>query len=298
MINIGILFIGVAFGGIGALRERTIKDYSLYAQEFIGRFTEDLVLHSDRYAYQITNKRLGFGEVGVVYEAIQRSKEPSSDDAVVNRVALKCMFPHIRKPGSLHPDELDDVKRLEGKYLERELSIVEELGQRPFLLATLDHFVDDGFECAALELGGPSLDKYVEGPLRFEFCRAVNIGVQMVTAIAELHKANVVHGDFHPGNILLGTAADPTANVKVIDFESARKLPKPDRGLFREDVYKLVEGVAKLLEKSAPDESREAVNSLRSVPERIDSVSQTMTSIKDSNCPAEAAVAAAAVSGS
>ena len=289
MINIGILFFGVAFGGIGALRERTIMDYSLYEQEFIGRFTEDLVIQSDKYEYQITSKRLGLGAKAVVYEAIQRPKGGSSSgDAVANRVALKCMFPSILKES-----ELEHFKGLEGKYLEPELSIAEEFKSEPFILATLDHFVDGDFECAAFEVGGQSLEEYIKEESSLEFCRAVNIGLQMVNALAVLHEANVTHGNFNRGNILLGTATDPTANVKVVGFGGARKLSEPNRWLLMKDVTDLKWLLIALLEKSVSRvKSRAAFLSLSQIPEGVDRVNEAMTRIRDSNCPAEATAAA------
>ena len=241
--------------------------------EYFARLNSIRYFELDKHSYEksTSEEPLGKGVFGVVYSAVQLPERTP--------VALKCAYPsEYGTPGTM---------------LANEVSITRSLGEFPWKLKVLDYRSSpDEFECAALERGGLSLKKYIEGPLRLELCQAVNVGLQMVMAIAELHQANVAHGDLNPGNFLLGPASDP-ANVKLIDFGQATQL-EPKQWMFDEDSWYLKMVLIDLIGKSDPENSKSPVYSaLLALTNRLRHLNRTMiTSIEIPGCPAGATAAA------
>ncbi|NVI91180.1 protein kinase [Actinomadura sp. BRA 177] len=142
--------------------------------------------------------RLGGGGQGTVYLGAASTGEP---------VAVKLLHPHLVG---------NDEART--RFV-REMQIAERVA--PFCTAqVLDSGVVDGRPYIASEfVDGPSLQESVRETGPRGGAALERLAVNTVTALAAIHRAEVVHRDFKPGNVLLG----PDGPV-VIDFGIARAL--------------------------------------------------------------------------
>ena len=139
------------------------------------------------------------GGQGTVY----RARDTDSGDVV----ALKVM----------HPGHTGEVQYLEA--LRREANLASRL-DHPNIVKVFDFQVEGGTAYVALE--------YVPGVLRTEMQpgtpispgRAVELAIQVSSALAHAHQHGVVHRDIKPQNILI--TEDGT--VKVTDFGIARAM--------------------------------------------------------------------------
>ncbi len=71
---------------------------------------------------------------------------------------------------------------------------------------------------------GENLDKLISRVTKLDVKNAVDIVLQVLDAIEYSHNKEVIHGDIHPGNILV----DDTGNVKVTDFGLAMMIIKSE----------------------------------------------------------------------
>ncbi|GAA2600042.1 serine/threonine-protein kinase [Actinomadura fulvescens] len=144
-------------------------------------------------------RRLGEGGQGAVFLG--------RDPATGGQVAIKL----------LHA-ELNENERARSRFL-REFEVAMRVA--PFCTAqVLDVDVDEGRPYIVSEyVPGPSLHQQVsrEGPLTGGSLQRVAVGT--ITALVAIHQAGIVHRDFKPGNVLLGSAG-----ARVIDFGIARAL--------------------------------------------------------------------------
>lgn len=62
---------------------------------------------------------------------------------------------------------------------------------------------------------GVPLHEYI--PYRGGVPNAVLFGIRLIQALERIHQLNAIHGDLHPGNIMVG----PDSSVQLIDFERA-----------------------------------------------------------------------------
>jgi len=64
--------------------------------------------------------------------------------------------------------------------------------------------------------------KFEEGRLSVE--ETIDLGIDVLHALRELHRCRIVHRDVKPGNILLQPLADGTARAVIVDFGVSRFL--------------------------------------------------------------------------
>jgi serine/threonine protein kinase len=106
-----------------------------------------------------------------------------------------------------------DIERLKheyeiGKTLDHEAIVT---------LLALDTY--EGLPALVMEdFGGESLDRFIDGPMRAE--RFLDLAVQLVAGVAELHLRDILHKDLKPQNILVNPA---TGQVKLADFGLASR---------------------------------------------------------------------------
>ncbi len=140
------------------------------------------------------------GGTGKVYRARQ---EP-----IGRTVAVKVMRP------DLDPEGRD---RFEERFL-REASMAGQL-QHPNVVTVHDFGrTDDGACFIVMEhLAGVSLKRVLkQGPMPPE--RALLVFEQIARGLRHAHRANLVHRDMKPGNVILLKGDDGTDYVKVLDF--------------------------------------------------------------------------------
>lgn len=156
---------------------------------------------------------IGEGASGVVYLALR--------DEDGQRVALKVIHRH------LYGD-----RQIFGRY-RREAAILKRLSG-PHVVRMLDFIEEDGLLVIALEhIDGSSLEELLCKHAPIDVDHAVEIALQICSALETAHAAGVVHRDLKPANVLIeppdapppdGHAApSPLAGrVRVVDFGLAK----------------------------------------------------------------------------
>jgi len=142
--------------------------------------------------------RLGQGGQGVVY---------LGEDSSGTRVAVKWLL----------PDQANDQVSV-GRFL-REVEVAQQVAQF-CTAAVLGSGVEHGRPYIVSEfIEGPSLQRVVQeqGPRTGSTLDRLAIGT--ATALAAIHQAGIVHRDFKPANVIIGSDGP-----RVIDFGIARAL--------------------------------------------------------------------------
>ncbi|WP_437814408.1 serine/threonine-protein kinase [Sorangium sp. So ce1078] len=158
---------------------------------------------------------IGEGASGVVYRAAR--------DEDGRRVALKVIHRHLSGTPQIfrrYHREAAILKRIEGPHVVRMLDFVEEGG---LLVIALEH------------IDGSSLEELLREHAPIEVDRAIDIALQICSALETAHAAGVVHRDLKPANVLVerpgtppahppgGGAPSPLAGcVRVVDFGLAK----------------------------------------------------------------------------
>jgi serine/threonine-protein kinase len=148
---------------------------------------------------------IGLGGMGAVYEAI-------TEDADETHVALKV----------LHPDLAGDATLM--ARFRREADTISALNH-PNIVKILDFRASEpepAFIVMEL-LEGVSLRRALSEQPRMSAARIVGIASQMLSALAAVHQANVVHRDIKPDNVFLTSVAGADV-VKLLDFGVAKVL--------------------------------------------------------------------------
>src|SRR5437762_10186037 len=156
----------------------------------------DLLVGQTFGHYKIS-KRIGSGGMGEVYLAT---------DVTAGRKAALKLLP-MRFTG--------DANRL--KRFQQEARAVVALNQ-PNILTVYEIGEDHSTHYIASELieGETLRQRLARG--RMELSEAVDVGIQVASALAAAHEAGIVHRDINPGNIMLR----PDRYVKVLDFGIAK----------------------------------------------------------------------------
>ncbi|MFF4123526.1 bifunctional serine/threonine protein kinase/MFS transporter [Microbispora rosea] len=141
---------------------------------------------------------LGEGGQGTVYQGLAPAGEP---------VAVKLL--HARFAGddrarARFAAELDHARRVAAFCTARVLD-ADVAGDRPYIVS---EFVSGPSLGEVIASGGPVTGGALE-----------RLAIATVTALAAIHEAGVVHRDFKPGNVIMGTDGP-----RVIDFGIARAL--------------------------------------------------------------------------
>src|SRR6266513_1819626 len=174
----------------------------------------DLLVGQTFGHYKIS-KRIGSGGMGEVYLAT---------DVTAGRKAALKLLP-MRFTG--------DSNRL--KRFQQEARAVVALNH-PNILTVYEIGEDHSTHYIASELieGETLRQRLVRG--RMEVSEAVDVAIQVASALAAAHEAGIVHRDINPGNIMLR----PDRYVKVLDFGIA-KLAEQEGPMPKDEVLLLIE---------------------------------------------------------
>ncbi|MBU1243068.1 protein kinase [Myxococcota bacterium] len=145
---------------------------------------------------------LGEGGMGQVYRATHILMRKD--------VALKVLKPAM----SVHSEIVERFRR--------EAESAARLSH-PGIIAVLDfgRSMDGTFYLVMEFLEGHSLSRALrEGPM--DWRRVCRLGILMLDALAEAHKAGVVHRDLKPDNIMLQVSAAGEESLKLVDFGIAK----------------------------------------------------------------------------
>ncbi|HKG61665.1 MAG TPA: protein kinase [Pyrinomonadaceae bacterium] len=158
----------------------------------------------DRYQIE---KCLGAGSMGEVYLA--------EDTWLDRKVAIKFLPPYL---------QADEVSR---KRLVREAKAAAKL-DHPNICAVYEvNKADDRSFIVMQYIGGDTLADTIRDR-RLSLSRVLDIGIQILEALAEAHSHRIVHRDVKPGNIMLTLQGQ----VKMLDFGLAKQvgITLPEQG--------------------------------------------------------------------
>ncbi len=150
----------------------------------------------DKY---VVRRFIAEGGMGAVYEGVNRD--------IGRKVAIKFLHRSI----SENPQYLTQF--------ENEARIAASLGHRN-IVDVLDMGVtSSGLFYLVMEfLQGDALSDLLENAVRLPYPWAVDITIQILEALSEVHAVSVVHRDLKPENILLVHKRDGSMAVKILDF--------------------------------------------------------------------------------
>src|SRR5438046_822956 len=203
-------FLETACGGDELLRRKV--EALLASRQRVGTFIEDSavgiatriiengqadLLVGQTFGHYKISKRIGSGGMGEVYLA---------SDMIAGRKAALKLLP-MRFTG--------DAERL--KRFQQEAHAVVALNH-PNILTVYEIGEDHSTHYIASELieGETLRQRLTRG--RMEVGEAVDVAIQVASALAAAHETGIVHRDINPGNIMLR----PDGYVKVLDFGIAK----------------------------------------------------------------------------
>jgi predicted Ser/Thr protein kinase len=155
-------------------------------------------MHSEVIGNYRVERELGRGGMGVVYRA--------TEIATGEAVALKV----LSREFALEPDYV--------KRFKRETEALDRL-DHPNIVRVFRVGEHEGLHYYAMDfVEGRSLGAMLSGGDRLGVERALDLAIEVATALGHAHKAGIIHRDIKPGNILLDREGKP----KLTDFGIAR----------------------------------------------------------------------------
>lgn len=154
----------------------------------------------------VIKTRIGFGGMGVVYEAIH--------PVIGKRVAIK-----VLKPEAAHDPDVSP-------QLVAEARTVNAIGHRGVVDIYNIGTLPDGRQYLVMELlSGAPLDGYVSrrGPLPAP--EVLQMLDEVLDALAAVHAAGLVHHDLKPSNVFRVTPQSGAPYLKLLDFGLSRPTP-------------------------------------------------------------------------
>ncbi len=148
-----------------------------------------------------TGKMLGQGGMGTVYEAVDRLTGET--------IALKRVTGLTENQSFASPDDSLNFRMA----LAREFKVLASL-RHPNIISVLDYGFDEQRQpYITMELVD-SAANFVEAARNQEHSQQINLLIQLLQALAYLHRRGILHHDLKPSNVLVR----PSAFVKVLDF--------------------------------------------------------------------------------
>ena len=186
----------------------TTADLPRSTRPSAGNGSGDELQPGTTFGRYLVTKRLGAGGAGTVHAAY----DPELD----RRIALKLLHRRWSEQGT---DQHPDWRRLvvEARALAR-LS-------HPNVVVVYEVGIEGGLAYLATELvDGTDLAHWLAAPPRPSWSAILDAFVAAGRGLAAAHDARVIHGDFKPANVLIGSDGRP----RVADFGVARVHPSTD----------------------------------------------------------------------
>jgi serine/threonine-protein kinase len=164
------------------------------------RDSEERVMIGRRFAHYEIIREIGGGGMGVVYLA--------RDEHLHCDVALK-----VLSPGTLADEAARKQFRREAHLLARR--------NHPNIVVAHDFDTEDGVDFLVMEyVPGATLEERLAGGPRPE-PEILDLGAQLLRAVAAAHEAGVIHRDLKPRNLKI----TPDGVLKILDFGLAQRDP-------------------------------------------------------------------------
>jgi tRNA A-37 threonylcarbamoyl transferase component Bud32 len=157
--------------------------------------------------YQIV-RQLGGGGFGLTYLA--------EDSALQRQVVIKT-------PNRVFQQDQEYQKFI--NRFQREGQVLAKISH-PSVVRVLEYFEEQGMPCLVMDyVQGETLNEYIrrQGPLTQN--EALQCFRQLAAALQQIHQADLIHCDIHPGNIILRQVSEPV----LIDFGSTKSLQPSTR---------------------------------------------------------------------
>jgi ligand-binding sensor domain-containing protein/tRNA A-37 threonylcarbamoyl transferase component Bud32 len=155
----------------------------------------------------IIESQIGYGGMANIFKA-RPSKSKSS------HVALKLLKDEIK------------METQQRKRFDIEASIIDGI-THPNIVKIIKRGEYEGKAYIAMELiEGETLDKWIEKSERVSFKDRIEIMIQLISALKEIHSKGIVHRDLKPENIMVATAKNNSQKlqVKLLDFGLAKSM--------------------------------------------------------------------------
>ncbi|MEG3987276.1 AAA family ATPase [Microcoleus sp. S28C3] len=161
----------------------------------------------------------GYQFVETLHSGIRTSvdrvrKESDISSAIVK--TLKAEYP-----------TLSDITRLRHEY-----QILQSLNVEAIIKAISLESYKNGLALILEDSGSESLNDWMKGK-KVAIVQFLSIALQLVSALAELHKHKIIHKDIKPQNIIINPA---TEKVQIIDFSIASRLDQENPALSHPDL--------------------------------------------------------------
>lgn len=171
---------------------------------------------------------IGQGGFGITYRGVWTTvvSGPMGDMATEVEVAIKEFFFAdycSRKEGDSHVSVTSATGgevfvQFKNKLL-KEAQILSRL-RHPNIVSVLDVFEENGTAYMVMEfVTGDTLKEMIKRRGRLTEAETLGYASQLLEAVAEIHRHNVLHLDIKPGNILI----DQSDKVRIIDFGIAKQ---------------------------------------------------------------------------
>jgi serine/threonine protein kinase len=157
--------------------------------------------------YQIV-RQLGGGGFGLTYLA---------EDSALRRQVV------IKTPNRVFQQDQEYQKFI--NRFQREGRALEKISH-PSVVRVIEYFEEQGMPCLVMDyVQGETLNEHIrrQGPLTQN--EAVQCFRQLAAALQQIHQADLLHCDIHPGNIILRQVSEPI----LIDFGSTKSLQPSTR---------------------------------------------------------------------
>lgn len=144
---------------------------------------------------------LGRGGMGAVYLA--------HDSRLSRDVALKVLSPALASSPGFRERFLSEARSC-SRLNHPNITIIHEIGE------------EDGLDYIAFEyVEGENLEALLEREGSLSVERALEIGLQLASALSHAHGRGIVHRDLKPANVIISTLGVP----KILDFGLAKEMP-------------------------------------------------------------------------
>lgn len=143
---------------------------------------------SDKFNRYHKIAKIGSGGMGDVYRVIDMDLE--------RECAMKCV--PLQQSTEIGVEGVSPSGRLN-----REVSIMASI-QDPNVVHVYDHFHHENQLCIVMELCQISIADWVSQRGPFSLLTTLDMGIQILSALSEIHTRGIVHRDIKPHNILVG----------------------------------------------------------------------------------------------
>ncbi|MEG4112479.1 MULTISPECIES: AAA family ATPase [unclassified Microcoleus] len=147
--------------------------------------------------------------------SVDRARKDSDFSSVIVKT-LKAEYP-----------TLSDITRLRHEY-----QILHSLNVEAIVKPISLESYKNGLALILEDSGSESLKDWMKGK-KLTIIQFLSLGFQLVSALAEIHKHNIIHKDVKPHNIIINPA---TEKVKIIDFSIASRLERENSTLSHPDL--------------------------------------------------------------